>query len=123
MYLLTIALTTMALEPSTNDNFPLFIKGVALDTGGESTVTIGATEFTFDSKNQIQLPNGNIIALTVSALGGPAFIFDTDFTLDPVGGIVTRIPSGAIASGASVNIAWSYADAAIATAGESTPLV
>jgi hypothetical protein len=123
MYLLTIALTTMALEPSTNDNFPLFIKGVALDTGGESTVTIGATEFTFDSQNQIQLPNGNIIALTVSALGGPAFIFNTDFTLDPISGIVTRVPSGGIATGASVNIAWSYADAAIATAGESTPLV
>ena len=120
-YLLTIALTTMALEPSATEDFPLFIKGVALATGGESTVTIGATQFTFNSQNQIQLPNGNIVALTVSALGGSAFILGTDFTLDPVNGIVTRIASGGIAIGASVNIAWSYADTAVASAGESAP--
>jgi hypothetical protein len=121
MYLLTIALTTMALEPSTTEDFPLFIKGVGLETGGESTVTIGATQFTFNSQDQIQLPNGNIIALTVSALGGSAFVLGTDFTLDPLNGIVTRIPSGGIAIGASVNIAWSYADTAVASAGESVP--
>lgn len=121
-YLLTIALTTMVIEPSTADNFPLFLKGVALEAGGESTITIGATEFTFDSNDQIQLPNGNIVAVTVSALGGPAFIVGTDFTLDPVNGIVTRVPLGGIAIGASVNIAWSYADVAVASAGESAPL-
>jgi hypothetical protein len=122
MYLLTIALTTMALEASTTDDFPLFIKGVAIDTGGESTVTIGATMFTFNSQNQIQLPNGNIVALTVSPLGGSAFVLGTDYTLDRVNGIVTRIASGGIASGAAVNLAWSYADATVAVAGESEPL-
>jgi hypothetical protein len=121
IYLLTIALTTMAVEPSTTENFPLFIKGVALETGGESTVTLGATQFTFNAQDQIQLPNGSIIALTVSAPGGSAFILGTDYTLDAVNGIVTRIASGGIASGASVNIAWSYADAVVASAGESAP--
>lgn len=121
MYLLTITLTTMALEPSTTDEFPLFIKGVALETRGESTVTIGATQFTFNSQDQIQLPQGNIIALTVSTLGGSAFILGADFKLDPVNGIVTRIPSGGIALGASVDIAWTYADVAAASAGESAP--
>ena len=123
MYLLTIALITMALEPSTTEDFPLFIKGIALEANGESTVTIGVTQFTFNSQDQIQLPNGNIIALTVSALGGSAFVLDTDFTLDPADGIVTRLVSGGIASGASVSIAWSYGDAAIASAGESAPFV
>lgn len=121
IYLLTIALTTMAIEPSTTANFPLFIKGVALETGGESTITIGATQFTFNAQDQIQLPNGSIIALTVSAPGGSAFILGTDYTLDAVNGIVTRIASGGIAGGASVNIAWSYADAVVASAGESAP--
>ena len=65
IYLLTIALSTMAIEPSTTDDFPLFIKGVATDTAGESTVTIGATEFTFDSLDQIQLSNLNILTLAV----------------------------------------------------------
>jgi hypothetical protein len=121
-YLLNIALTTIAVEPSSAPDFPLFIKGVALKANGESTVTIGATQFTFNSQDQVQLPNDNVIALTVSALGGSAFILGTDFSLDPVNGIVTRISSGAIASEASVNIAWSYADAAVATAGGSAPL-
>jgi len=123
IYLITIGLSTMAVEPSTSCDFPLFVKGVALDAGGESTVTIGATQFTFNSQDQIQLPNDNIIALTVSTLGGSAFVVGTDFTLDPVNGVVTRLASGGIASGASVNIAWSYADTAVATAGETAPTV
>jgi hypothetical protein len=122
MYLLTIALTTMAVEASTGPDFPLFIKGVALEANAESTVTIGATEFTFDSQDQVQLPNDNIIALTVSSLGGSAFILGTDFSIDPINGIVSRIPSGGIANGAIVNIAWSYADAAVVAAGGSAPL-
>ena len=114
-------MTSLAVEPSTVEEFPLFIKGVAEESGGETTVTIGATEFTFNSQDQIQLPNGNIIALTVGSLGGSAFILGTDFTLDPANGIVRRMPSGGIAIGASVNIAWSYADAAAASAEESAP--
>jgi len=121
VYLLSIALTTMALELSTTDDFPLFIKGVALETGGESTVTVGATEFTFNSQDQIQLPNDNIIAVTVSTLGGSALVPGTDFALDPVNGIVTRLSSGGIAGNATVNIAWSYADAVVASEGESAP--
>ncbi len=118
MYLLTVAVTTMALESSAIEEFPLFVKGVALETSGESTVTVGAQGFTFDSQDQVQLPNSNIVAITVSSLDASPFITGTDFSLDPVNGVVTRIPSGGIASGALVDIAWSYADAAIATSGE-----
>ncbi len=122
IYLLTIALSTMAVQPSTPDNFPLFIKGVALEANGESTVTVGPTEFTFNSQDQVQLPEGNIITVAVSTLSGSAFIAGTDFTLDPVNGIVTRTASGGIAAGASVTIAWSYADEAVASAGETAPI-
>jgi hypothetical protein len=123
MYLLTIALTTMAVEPSTVEDFPLFIKGLALEASGETTVTVGATQFTFNTQDQIQLPNGNIVALEVAASGGSAFVLNTDFTLSPANGIVTRVATGGIAIGALVEIAWSYADSAIAIAGESIPLV
>ena len=57
-------------------------------------MTIGATQFTFNSQDQVQLPNLNIVTLAVSTLGGSAFVLGTDFSLDPVNGIVTRIPSG-----------------------------
>jgi hypothetical protein len=120
-YLLSIALTTMAIEPSTTEDFPLFIKGVALERGGDSTVTVGATQFTFNSSDQIQLSNTNVISLAVSTLGGSGLVLGTDFTLDLVSGIVTRLSSGTIAPGASVNIAWSYADTAVASAGQSAP--
>ncbi len=123
MYLITIGLTTMTLEPSTTDDHPLFIKGVALEASGESTVTIGATTFAFDSQDHLQLPNSNIVALAVSTLGGSAFILGTDFAIDRLSGVVTRLPSGGIASGASVNVAWSYADSVVATEGESVPFV
>lgn len=121
IYLLSFAVITMAVEPSIADDFPLFIKGVAEESSGEATVTIGATPFTFNSQDQIQLPNLNIIAIAVSAPSGAAYVLGTDFALDPVNGIVNRIGSGAIASGASVQIAWSYSDSAVATAGESSP--
>jgi hypothetical protein len=120
-YLISVALTTIAVEPSTVPEFPLFIKGVAEESGDETTVTIGATEFTFNSQDQIQLPNGNLIAVTVSAIGGGAFVIGTDFTIDAVNGIVTRVATGTIASGATVNVAWSYGDSVIASAGESSP--
>jgi hypothetical protein len=122
IYRLTFALTTMAVQPSTSEEFPLFIKGVALDEDGQTTATVGNTQFTFGSQDQIVLPNGNIVALTVTTLSGSAFTAGTDFTLDAVNGIVTRLSSGGIVSGATVNVAWSYADEVIAIAGETTPL-
>src|SRR5580658_2273187 len=120
-YLLSLVLTTMAVEPSMTENFPLFIKGVALEEGGETTVTVGATQFTFNTQNLVQLPNQNIRALTVSVPAGSAFILGTDYTLDSVNGIVTRLSSGAIATGATVDIAWSYSDVVVATQGETSP--
>jgi hypothetical protein len=65
----------------------------------------------------------NILTLSVSTLSGSEFVLGRDFSLDPTNGIVTRITSGGISSGASVNIAWSYADAAVAIEGESSPVV
>jgi hypothetical protein len=122
IYLVSVALFTIAVEPSSVETFPLFIKGVALETGGETTVTIGATPFTFASNDQIQLPYGNIVAITVGAIGGPTYVAGIDFSLDAVNGIVTRIATGAISSYATVNVAFSHADSVIASSGESFPI-
>lgn len=121
IYVISFALSTIAVEPSTADDFPLFIKGVAEESGGETTVTLGASPFTFNGQDRIQLPNPNVVALTVRALDGTVCTLGTDFTLDQVNGIIARISGGAIASGATVEVAWSYADVAIASAGRSAP--
>jgi Gp37 protein len=120
-YASTFALSTVAVEGSPTDDFPLFTKGIALEEGGESTVTVGSSAYTFNSNLQVQLPNGNAFAVSVTSPGGAALIQGTDFSVDRANGIVIAIPGGAIAAGETVQIAYSYADEAVASAGQSEP--
>ncbi len=121
IYSITFALVTVALETSASPGFPLFVKGIAAETGGETAITVGAAPYTFSAQDQIQLPNGNVLALTVSALSGAAYSAGTDFTLDAANGIVTRLASGTIAPGATVSVAYSYGETAVAVPGASAP--
>jgi hypothetical protein len=120
-YSSTFALSTVAVEGSPTENFPLFIKGNALEEGGLTTVTVGASAYTFNSNGQVQLPHGNVFAVSVTAVGGAALIQGTDFSIDRANGIVIAIPGGAIIAGETVQIAYSYAEEAIAIAGQSAP--
>jgi hypothetical protein len=122
IYTITFGLSTVAVEPSSAQNFPLFVKGVALDRSGNTTVTVGATAYTFDAQGQIALPNGNVLSLTVSAVGGgQQYAEGVDYTLDAVNGIITWLSTGSIASGATVDVAYSYSESAIAQSGQSAP--
>ena len=56
VYAIAFALTTVAVEASSADNFPLFIKGIALEEGGLTSTIVGPTLFTFASDDQIFLP-------------------------------------------------------------------
>ena len=120
-YASTFALSTVAVEASQPDDFPLFIKGIALEEGGESTITVGASAYTFNSNLQVQLPQGNVFAVSVTGPGGVALIQGADFSVDRANGIVIAIPGGAISAGETVQIAYAYAEVAIATAGQSGP--
>ena len=120
-YSSTFALTTVAVEASAPDNFPLFIKGIALEEGGQTPITVGAVGYTFNSSLRVQLPQGNVFAVSITGPGGVALIQGTDFSIDRANGIVTAIPGGAIVAGESVQIAYSYAEEAIAIAGQSAP--
>ena len=111
-------MTVEALQP---DDFPLFIRGVALEEGGESAITVGAAAYTFNSNQEVQLPHGNVFAVSVTGPGGAALIQNTDFAVDRANGIVTAIAGGAISAGETVQIAYAYAEVAIATAGQSEP--
>jgi hypothetical protein len=116
MYVISFVLSTLAVERSSSDEFPLFVKGIAEETAGETIVTVGASPFTFNSQGQIQLPTLNIVSSALSALDGTFYAEGSDYTLDRVNGVITRTPSGSIATDATVEIAWSYADVAIASA-------
>ena len=120
-YASTFALSTVAVEVSQPDDFPLFIKGIALEEGGQTSVTVGTAAYTFNSSQQVQLPQGNVFAVSVTAAGGEALVLGMDFTVDRADGIITAIPGGAISNGETVQIAYTYAEVAIATAGQSEP--
>lgn len=120
-YAITFALVTVAVESALAPAFPLFLKGIAAERSGQTTVTAGAAPYTFNAQDQIQLPDGNVVAIAVNSLSGAAYANGTDFTLDAANGIVARLSSGGIASGATVNVAYSYGEVAVAAPGQSAP--
>ncbi len=62
-----------------------------------------------------------MFAVSVTGPGGVALIQGADFSVDRANGIVIAIPGGAISAGETVQIAYAYAEVAIATAGQSGP--
>ncbi len=120
-YASTFALSTVAVEESRPNDFPLFTRGIAIDEGGQTTITVGAAAYTFNSSLQVQLPNGNVFAVSITAAGGATLTEGTDYSIDRADGIVTAIVGGAIVAGETVQIAYSYGEEAIATTGQSEP--
>jgi len=120
-YASTFALSTVAVEASQPDGFPLFVKGIALEEGGQTSITVGAAAYTFNSNQQVQLPQVNVFAVSITGPGGGSLIQGTDFSVDRASGIVTAIPGGAISAGDTVQIAYTYGEEVIATTGQSEP--
>src|SRR5580700_6787485 len=111
------ALETMALEASTQDNFPPFIKGTALEDGGQTVRVATEAAYTFNSQGVIQLPVGNVANLVATpAGGGNPYIAGTDYTLEAVNGIITQTAGGTIPSGATVNVVYTYSETVTAVA-------
>jgi hypothetical protein len=120
MWSATYALDTMAMEVSTVDNFPSFIKGVALEESAQTDTEALAASYTFNAEDQIQLPAGNINYLTIAPTdGGDVYTAGLDYTVDVINGTVSRLSTGAIPAGATVIISYSYADTVTAVAGGS----
>ncbi len=75
---------------------------------------IAATAFTFNTQNVINLGHMGVSSVVVTSNpAGTTYVAGTDYTLDPVNGVVTLVPTGSgghIAAGASVLIAFHYAD-------------
>ncbi|MCK9514067.1 MAG: phage tail sheath subtilisin-like domain-containing protein [Pigmentiphaga sp.] len=65
----------------------------------------------FGANGAIALDHPGVIGLVVkSSDGETTHVAGTDYVLDPVSGVVTRLADGAIAAGATVKVAYDYAD-------------
>ena len=75
-----LAVKRLAVEPSTPDNYPLFVLGVAQEEGGITTITPAPAPYPFDENGEIALPNGNItlIAILDPSTGTP-YTAGTDY--------------------------------------------
>jgi phage tail sheath protein FI len=75
---------------------------------------IAATAFTFNTQNAINLGHMGVSNVVVTSNpAGTTYVAGTDYTLDAVNGAITLIPTGSgghITAGASVLIAFKYAD-------------
>jgi hypothetical protein len=112
------ALTTAAVEPSTTDNFPLFVKGLALEEGGQTGVAVAAGQYAWNENREILLPQTNISALTVTSVSsGTIYTLNADYTVDNVNGVIGWLVTGTIPLQDAVSVAYTYADVVIAIAG------
>src|ERR1700719_4494321 len=75
---------------------------------------IAATAFSFNTQNVINLGHMGVSNVVVTSNpAGTTYVVGTDYTLDAVNGAITLVPTGSgghIAAGASVLIAFRYAD-------------
>ena len=118
VYEMIFATRTVAVESYQAPSFPLFIHGTAQEEAGVTAIGLAAALYTFGgSPGVIALGQGNISAVIVKKQDlGQTYIVGTDYTVDSVNGIVTRVASGAIAPGATVAVSYAYGEIVTALA-------
>lgn len=122
IYALTFAVATLALERSEAEEFPAFIRGIALEKGGITAIEVAAAPYTFDGEGKIHLPHQNVLDLRISDETNAQLIEGTDYESDRADGIVTVIAGGAAAAEDTVEIAYSYGERGIVESGDSQPI-
>ena len=125
VYEMVFATRTVAVEDYQAPSFPLFTHGTAQEEAGVTAIGVAAALYTFSgSPGVIALGQGNISGVIVARPDlSQTYVLGTDYTIDGVNGIVTRVTSGAIAPGATVAISYTHGDAVTALAsGGNMPL-
>jgi Gp37 protein len=111
IYAISFGMRTAAVEASVPDNYPLLTVATAEEQGGITTVSVGPALYQFNQSGQVELPNGNVSAVLVTNVStGALYAAGTDYALDTVNGIIALSPAGTITTGASVNVAYTYAE-------------
>lgn len=118
IYQMTFELPTLAVENLPVSAYPTLSTVLALEKGGVTTVAVAGSPFTFDATGEIRLPYRNVSGVVVSnPLGGAVYVAGRDYALDAVKGFIAQVAGGAIAAGATVEVAYSYAETVTAVAG------
>lgn len=81
---------------------------------------VASEAITFDaSTDRVTLAHGAVANLVLKSNdNATTYVKDTDYTADPVTGVITRIKGGGIAAGASVKASYDYADPTKVTAAD-----
>jgi phage tail sheath protein FI len=81
--------------------------------------TQAAAEHTLAANDTIALPHDGLSAVVVKSQDTvTTYVADTDYTLDPVEGVITRLGTGSIAAGATLSIKYDHADPSLITSGD-----
>ena len=112
VYEIILATRTVVVENYQPPSYPLFIHGTANEEGGQTTFQVGIELLTFSgSPGSITLPQPNISALIVKSQNlATVYAAGTDYSLDNVNGIITRIAAGSIPANATVAVSYGYSD-------------
>jgi hypothetical protein len=120
-YTISFSTRTVAVADYQTPGYPLFTLGLALDTNAQTTRSVSPANYTFSS-GSITLANRNITALTLASVSGHLYMSNLDYLLNNVNGTITWLVTGTIPAGATVVIAYSYAEIVEASAaGGSSP--
>jgi hypothetical protein len=116
VYEMIFATRSVAVEAFSAPSFPLFRKGTAQEGGGVTTIQVEASAYVFLT-DSIALNFGNVSAVIVKSQDlNITYAQGTDYSLDAVDGIVTRIASGGIEPSATVIIGHAHSDIVTALA-------
>jgi hypothetical protein len=118
VYEMIFATRTVAVENYEPPSFPLFIHGTAQEEGGVTPTAVGVALITFvGTPGQIILDAPNISRVIVASQDlAITYSAGTDYTVDNVNGIITRIAAGAIPLNATVAVSYAYSDVVTALA-------
>jgi len=113
---------TIAVENYQAPAFPLLLTGTAQEEGNITVAAVPMAQVTFSgTPGAIMLAHGNISQVVVqSQNGAQTYVLNTDYSLDTVNGIITRLATGAIAAAATVRVTYSYAEVVTALASGGT---
>jgi Gp37 protein len=116
-YAAMYAFETTAMQNWTDPELPNLATATFNETGGVTSKAVPTAPLTFNGLGNIVLGQQNVSAVVVSnTSSGAVYVLGTDYTLDAVNGIITRLASGSIPAGATVNVSYTYADVVTAIA-------
>jgi hypothetical protein len=118
VYEIWFSTRTVVVENYQAPSAPLFLRGTAQEEAGMTAIQVGVALMTFvGTPGTITLPHRNLSAVVLKSTNlVTSYVLGTDYSLDTVNGIITRIVGGGIAANATVAVSYAYSDVVTALA-------